>query len=550
MSKKDDEINRQLILNSGGADPEDYLTKPQLKRYNEGKDFGDFIDINVDLVQNTEQVDGILDEELGPDEDDEVAVSAYAANRAQLNASRNNDPNRFKEQMDAVKSIVDPSDPAFISEFMFDMATDASILMKSDNPIVAARIIAARRLAKRAMKDLPKPNFIKQIEAITSGNLFGLTGGGEGFIDPPPKVRKTPGPAERELRINKWVNDLAFTVDKVKRDGTIVPTHISKLQPKGSGYDLLGIAKAEWNQWAKRTGFIRELSDRKMTAYVEHLVGKDKYYDVFWGLPNHQRFRKGSRHGPDNVRILKDNRMKTFKDSSETILKKLLPKPTRQNILVFDYDIPRNINQSIIVSESPKDLMLKRADGTVVGRLGDYHDVLYAPYQELKKGLEGAINKRTGRPYITTKLPDGSPLPEADIKAQISIWRSSIIRDKIQFIIDEAPTLKGLSKRQKWQYQGSAIQDDMVKFLAEYEDVLKPAKRLMKQIKSDPEFGLRGGKSIKTQTERIADEVTEETKGIFMNKEQQLRIEKIKRRKGRFTSEDLDNILGKNRDVD
>ena len=161
MSKKDDEINRQLILNSGGADPEDYLTKPQLKRYNEGKDFGDFIDINVDLVQNTEQVDGILDEELGPDEDDEVAVSAYAANRAQLNASRNNDPNRFKEQINAVKSIVDPSDPAFISEFMFDMATDASIVLKSDNPAVAARIIAARRLAKRAMKDLPKPNFIK-----------------------------------------------------------------------------------------------------------------------------------------------------------------------------------------------------------------------------------------------------------------------------------------------------------------------------------------------------------------------------------------------------
>ena len=217
-------------------------------------------------------VDGILDEELGPDEDDEVAVSAYAANRANLNASRNNDPNRFKEQMDAVKTVVDPSDPAFISEFMFDMATDASIVMKADNPVTAAAIIAARRAAKKVVKT---PNFVKQIDAITSGNLFGLTGGGEGFIDPPPKVRKTPGPAEVELRINKWVNDLMFTIDKMKRDGTIVPTHISKLQPKGSGYDLLGIAKAEWNQWAKRTGFIRELSDRKMTAYVEHLVGKD-----------------------------------------------------------------------------------------------------------------------------------------------------------------------------------------------------------------------------------------------------------------------------------
>ena len=84
--------------------------------------------------------------------------------------------------------------------------------------------------------------------------------------DPEPLQRKTPTEAERELRINRFVNDLAFTVDRVKRDGSIVPTHISKLQPKGSGYDLLGKAKAEWNQWAKRTGFIRELSDRKMTA--------------------------------------------------------------------------------------------------------------------------------------------------------------------------------------------------------------------------------------------------------------------------------------------
>ena len=35
------------------------------------------------------------------------------------------------------------------------------------------------------------------------------------------------------------VNDLAFTVDKLKRDGTIVPTHISKVQPKGSGFRLV-----------------------------------------------------------------------------------------------------------------------------------------------------------------------------------------------------------------------------------------------------------------------------------------------------------------------
>ena len=322
--------------------------------------------------------------------------------------------------------------------------------------------------------------------------------------DPEPLKRKTPTEVEKELRINRFVNDLAFTVNKVTRDGRIVPTHISKVQPKDSGYAFLGKAKAEWNQWAKRTGFIRELSDRKMTAYVEHLVGKDKYYDIFWNLPNEQRFRKGSRHGPNNVRILLDNRMKSFKDASEAILKKLLPKPTKNNLLVFDYDIPRKTNESIVYNTSPKDLMLKRADGTVVGRLGDYHDVLYAPYQELKKGLSENIDKATGRPFITTILPDGTPLPESDIKAQISIWRSKIIRDKIQFIIDEAPTLKGMTQKAKFQYQGSAIQEDMVDFLDKYKDILKPAKRLRAKLKKEGWDRKYGG--IQSEDEKVDSE--------------------------------------------
>ena len=50
MSKKDDEINRQLIFNSGGANPEDYLTPKQLQRYNENPER--FIDIDVDLAMS------------------------------------------------------------------------------------------------------------------------------------------------------------------------------------------------------------------------------------------------------------------------------------------------------------------------------------------------------------------------------------------------------------------------------------------------------------------------------------------------------------------
>jgi len=51
MSTKSNDlkINRQLILNSGGANPEDYLTPKQLDRYKQNPER--FIDIDIDLVK-------------------------------------------------------------------------------------------------------------------------------------------------------------------------------------------------------------------------------------------------------------------------------------------------------------------------------------------------------------------------------------------------------------------------------------------------------------------------------------------------------------------
>lgn len=293
--------------------------------------------------------------------------------------------------------------------------------------------------------------------------------------DPEPIQRKTPGAVERELLTNRFVNELYTYVDVTNRKGEVIRKHISKIQP--NAYKELGKAKAEWNQWAKRTGYIRLLSDKTMTAYVEHLVGKDKFYDWFWTLPNEQRFRKGSRHGPNNVRILKDNRMKTFKDTAEGILKRLYPNPTVKTGLLFDYEFGPRKGKSIMIDQSPGDLLLKRANGTVVGKLGDYHDVLYAPYQQLVKGLSENINKETGRPFIATKLPDGTPYRDEDIRAQVSLWRSTIIGKKIELIVEEAPKLAGKTKKERNRLMDEAIVKDMVDVLDKH-PFLKPGKRL------------------------------------------------------------------------
>ena len=168
MSKKDDEINRQLILNSGGADPEDYLTKPQLKRYNEGKDFGDFIDINVDLVQNTEEYDpiAIVDEAMGPDEDDDEGLSQYALNRLKLNQTRFTDPNRFQNQLDSV--------PEMTIQDLSELALDAKMAMETAKKVpggpaikvgAAVGSVALRRL-------LPKVNYGDIIDTAMNSRFF------------------------------------------------------------------------------------------------------------------------------------------------------------------------------------------------------------------------------------------------------------------------------------------------------------------------------------------------------------------------------------------
>ena len=47
----------------------------------------------------------IVEEVMGPDEDDDEGISAYALNRQRLNESRNIDPNRFKEQLDTINKF-------------------------------------------------------------------------------------------------------------------------------------------------------------------------------------------------------------------------------------------------------------------------------------------------------------------------------------------------------------------------------------------------------------------------------------------------------------
>ena len=101
----------------------------------------------------------IIEEAMGPDEDDDEGISAYALNRQKLNQSRVVDPDRFQKQMDTLQQFVNPEDPTFLSEFLMDMKTGLDTAKKAPGgPVVkglaAAGAIGVRRMSSKYIKNM------------------------------------------------------------------------------------------------------------------------------------------------------------------------------------------------------------------------------------------------------------------------------------------------------------------------------------------------------------------------------------------------------------
>ena len=252
-----------------------------------------------------------------------------------------------------------------------------------------------------------------------------------------------------------------------KPEVKVSPRGVPIAKRKEAGYKFLGDFAKEWNAWSTDGQFIDELADAAGTAFVEHLVGKGDRLNWFWDLPDHVRFRKGSRHGPDNVRLFYSDRQKKLKDATENILYRMQEGMNPMDRLIVEYDVPRMKGRSITVRQPSGDVILRKVDGTVVGRIGDFYDVLYAPTEDLIKGLTTNINPRTGTFYIDPNT--------RDMKRAIQGWREDIIRNKLNNIIDEAPNIEGKSASTVYQEQvGKIIDEEMAAFRKEYDFIPKP----------------------------------------------------------------------------
>ena len=177
---------------------------------------------------------------------------------------------------------------------------------------------------------------------------------------------------------------------------------------------------------------------------------------------------KGDRNATRNVRINFNNRYKALKDVVEQVLYGteanpgvgLLASNLENRLIVSIEDIDK---RSFTFNRTQLgDVVIRRAgDNKLVGKLGNYLDVLYPQNNNAKSLLERnvrqQINPNTGAKF--TSLDD---------------FRDYMIRERVGIILDDLPKLSGKSNRQRQQIIDEALAEDLAKLYEDYPFLPKP----------------------------------------------------------------------------
>ena len=211
-----------------------------------------------------------------------------------------------------------------------------------------------------------------------------------------------------------------------------------------TGYDYLGNFRKIWNADSRDLGFIHALADEAGQGYVEHMIAKGSWMDWFWDDPAITRwYRQGDRHGIENVRLLFNRRYESLKNTVELIT---YGKPWRTNgasinfqrnkfrRIIVDVDdiMPKHGRigyENVLNRNNPGDIIFREAgSGNIVGRVGDYMDMIYAPAEDLIPALvnNGIINPLT---------KSGRPKSASGLVKSMRKWRRQTLERRINTIL-------------------------------------------------------------------------------------------------------------------
>ena len=218
---------------------------------------------------------------------------------------------------------------------------------------------------------------------------------------------------------------------------------------------------------AEDEGYLaKELSRKSRDTYDMDWYWDETYIDK--NGVTRPGLNKGNRDASRNVRINFNNRYKALKDVTEQVLYGteanpgigLLTSDLKNRLIVSIEDIDK---RSFTFNRTQLgDVVIRRAgDNKLVGKLGNYLDVLYPQNNNAKSLLEQnaiqQINPNTGKKF--TSLDD---------------FREYMIRDRIEFIVKELPKLSRRSNRQRQRIIDEALAEDLAKLYEDYPFLPKP----------------------------------------------------------------------------
>jgi len=284
--------------------------------------------------------------------------------------------------------------------------------------------------------------------------------------------------------------------------------------------------------------FYSIISSKPGFKYIEHRVAKRADLRWYWemtGDPNIPWDVKAN--DVNNLRLLLDDRFKKLKDVVEVQIygdsKGLggINNTITNNAdkYIVDIQSPTQGNRFIGLNQNAGDVVIKRAGtGEEVGRIGEYYNVLFSSQKDLMQRLP-------------LKFPELKTMTTSQRKAWIRNWRKGILQDHLNIIRNKEKNLVGLTDTEKSFKIDQALFDDMVSFRQEYEGVLPFLTKgeiatYRKQMSlAEIENIRRSGKPIVTEKQKL--------EGVFLNKTQERKIMDAKRRQGRMSQRDLNDLI-------
>ena len=249
--------------------------------------------------------------------------------------------------------------------------------------------------------------------------------------------------------------------------------------------------------------FYSVLAENENFSYIEHLIAKGQHMDWFWEL------KGADRNASDNVRLLLNDPYKKLKDivenygygtASNGYSGPFLESTDLTKRLIVDVEgLPVASGEGIpvVAQNSPGNIVIREAGtstkpGRVVGKIGDYMDLLFRDEDKIIDGLQN-MKIIPRKKYVKSRKVYEN-LSESEVRTKFKEWRKAIIEERLEEILRRKQSKLDISNREAIQRIDRRILEDMEDLRNEYPFLGGRIDDIIKDIAArDPMIGNIGG---------------------------------------------------------